>query len=221
VPTFETLLDAVNRGDTATVKVLVEADPAIASARTSSQPSAILAALYRGLDEIVAALVAHIPLDVFEAAALGRTDRVRELVDYDPSLVGQYSHDGWTPLHLAAFFGRCQVAEYLLDKGAKPSLLSKNAMANQPLHAAIAGKTDRRLVELLVERGAGVNERAAMGVTPLHLAASRGDAGLVEFLFQRGADPTAQMDDGTTPDAIAAKRGHEGVAAQLKANQHR
>ncbi len=214
---FETLLEAVNRGDTAMVKALLQAEPAIASGRTNKQEGAILAALYRGLDEIVAALVAHTTLDVFEAAALGRIDRLRELVDYDPSLLGQYSADGWTPVHLAAFFGQREAAAYLLDKGASLTVASKNGMANQPLHAAIAGKTDRLLVELLLDQGADVGYRAGAGVTALHLAASRGDAKLVELLLQRGADPTAQMDDGTTAAGIAEKRGHEFVAAQLKA----
>jgi uncharacterized protein len=215
--TFEALLDAVNRGDTAMVKALLQAQPAIASARTNQQEGAVLAALYRGLDDIVAALLPHTTLDVFEASALGKIDRVRELVGYDPSLLGQFSHDGWTPLHLAGFFGQLETAEYLLDKGADLSVKSQNPTANQPLHSAIAGKTNHRLIELLIERGANVNEPGGMGVTPLHLAASRGDGRLVELLLEKGANITARMDDGSTAAAIAEKRGHAFVAAQLKA----
>jgi hypothetical protein len=88
VATFEMLLNAVNRGDTEMVKALLQAQPTIASARTNKEEGAILAALYRGLDDIVAALLPHTTLDIFEAAALGKTERVRELVGYDPSLVG-------------------------------------------------------------------------------------------------------------------------------------
>jgi ankyrin repeat protein len=155
-------------------------------------------------------------MDVFEAAALGETSRVKELVKKDRESVRRHSSDGWTALHLAAFMGHRQTAEALLEMGAELSAFSKNQMANQPLHAALAGKTDRAVVEMLLQRGADVNARGASGVTPLHLAASRGDGVLCDLLISKGADPAARMDDGTTAEALAGKRGHSAVAEQLR-----
>src|SRR5947208_3398661 len=83
-----------------------------------------------------------VQMDVFEAAALGDTGRVRELVKKSPDLLRQHSTDGWTALHLAAFMGHRQTAEALLDLGADLAAISKNQMANQALHAALAGKMD-------------------------------------------------------------------------------
>ena len=76
-------------------------------------------ALYERRQADVDAILATEPiLDVFEAAALGRADRIAELVAADPNLVTAWSSDGFTALHLAAFLGTTEVAVALLDVGA-------------------------------------------------------------------------------------------------------
>ena len=54
-------------------------------------------------------------LDIFEAAALGDTNRLRSLLRDHPDLVCTYSADGFTALHFASFFsqpgGRGRTAE--------------------------------------------------------------------------------------------------------------
>ena len=65
---------------------------------------------------------------------------MEELLAANRSLVSAVSPDGWTPLHLAAFFGAADAARALLNKGASPSARSTNAMQNLPLHAAAAGR---------------------------------------------------------------------------------
>ena len=70
----------------------------------------------------------------------GDTARIEELLAANRSLVSTLSTDGWTPLHLAAFFGKTDAARLLLNKGAPVNARSTNAMQNMPLHAAAAGK---------------------------------------------------------------------------------
>jgi len=78
--------------------------------------SDVLEALYRGDDEQVERLLAAAPeLDVFEAAAFGRIDRLRELLDEDPTLANAFGDDGFHPLGLASFFGHVDAARLLLD----------------------------------------------------------------------------------------------------------
>jgi ankyrin repeat protein len=212
---YEDLLAAVNAGDAQKTKALLQENSAIPAPAPSAE-SVLLAAIYRGRQDLVELIRPHIQPNIFEAAALGETARVKELAKQNKDAVRGHSADGWTALHLAAFMGHRETAEALLELGSDLSALSKNQMANQPLHAALAGKTDRPLVEMLIERGAKVNARGGSGVTPLHLAASRGDSQLCHLLIAKGADPAAKMDDGVTPSAIAAQRGHAAVAEQLQ-----
>jgi ankyrin repeat protein len=212
----ENLMNAVRANDRQTVQSLLDADPACAAARTGQDEGPILAAAYRGHQDLLDLLLPRAALDLFEAAAVGQIARVRELTAADPALVRQYSFDGWTALHLAAFFAHADIAAHLLDRGADLSARSTNPTANTPLHAALAGKTDRALVELFIARGADVNANAAHEVTPLHLAASRGDAHLTQFLHHHGANPNAKMQDGATPAALAQQRGHHAVSEQLR-----
>src|SRR3954468_7486810 len=153
--------------------------------------------------------------DLLAAVNGGDAKKVMDLLKENAQGARDYSADGWTALHLAAFMGHRQAAEALLEMGADLAALSKNQMANQPLHAALAGKTDHAMVQMLIDRGADVNARGGAGVMPLHLAASRGDGTMCDVLIKKGADPVAKMDDGSTPSDIAAKRGHAAVAQQI------
>lgn len=219
---IETLLDAVREDDGDAVRELVRDAPELLRKEAGDEgqvqgPSPILEALYRGASDALAALLELEPsLGVHEAAALGDVERLREVLDVDPGHLSRFSDDGWTPLHLACFFGRREATRLLLARGAPVEATSRNATANRPLHAALAGGAGRQVVEAVLERGADVAARAGGGYTPLHLAASRGSAGLVELLLGHGADPTAEADDGTTPAAIAAERGHPEVAERLR-----
>jgi uncharacterized protein len=178
--------------------------------------SPILEALYAGDGTRAAELGAQAPeLDVFEAAALGRVDRLRELLDAEPTAVSAWSPDGFMPLHLAAFFGHSEACELLLERGADPSLISRHEFVKvTPLHSAVAreGAADLDTARVLVEHGAPVNAGVEGGHTPLHSAAANGDRGAVELLLANGADAHAERDDGKTAADLARESGHEEVA---------
>lgn len=177
--------------------------------------SPMLQALYEGRrDEVDALLEAGPTLDVFEAAALGRTDRVRELVEGDAGLVHAWSPDGFQALHLAAFFGHADAVELLLEPSADPAILSRHEFVKvTPLHSAVAqeGAEDLRTVEVLLQRGAPVEARAEGGGTPLHSAAFNGNVAVVQALLAHGADPNTAKEDGKTPLDLARDQGHEEV----------
>ena len=54
-------------------------------------------------------------LNIFEACAAGRRERVETLLDRAPVLARGYSPDGYPPLGLAVFFGHEEIAALLLD----------------------------------------------------------------------------------------------------------
>jgi ankyrin repeat protein len=153
------------------------------------QLSALMQALYRGDREAAEALGRERELDVFEAAALGDVERLAELLDDDPALVGSWSPDGFTPLHYAVFFDGPAATRLLLERGSDLEAPAKNeefAPQARPLHsAAAAGRLD--VCEVLLEAGADPNARQHGGFTPLREAEQRDDPELAALLRRFGA----------------------------------
>jgi uncharacterized protein len=189
----EAVLNAVKAGDVEALRALLDADPALASALQDGV-SALLVACYHRQDAARDALLdagAHVgPL---EAAALGRLDGL------DPHARGA---DGFTALHLAAFFGGAGAVEALLAAGADPDADDENPLRVRPLHSAVAAR-DREAVRALLQAGAHPDVRQQGGYTPLHGAAHAGDAELVRLLLAHGADPALTTDDGRDARALA------------------
>ena len=153
--------------------------------------SELLQAVYRGdrtrVDELLAAGPA---LDVFEAAAVGNAERLRELLDEDPRLANAWAEDGFQPLGLASFFGHVEAARLLVERGAEVNSASRNEMKVMPLHSAAAtGDPEARyeISKLLLEHGADPNARQQDDFTPLMAAEQQGDERLRELLAQHGA----------------------------------
>jgi len=89
--------------------------------------SELLAAVYSGDQARVDELLAGDPeLDVFEAAALGHVERLETLLDSEPGLVAAWAEDGFTPLHLAAFFRHPEAARLLVERGALVDVVARN-----------------------------------------------------------------------------------------------
>ena len=154
-------------------------------------------------------LEANPPLDVFDAAAVGRTRGLEELLDGEEELARSWSPDGFTPLHYAAFFGEEDAARILLERGAEVGPVARNATLHvTPLHSAAAGKHPG-VVKLLLEHGADPNAAQDGGFTPLHSAAKNDDRESVEALLEAGADPALASDEGKTAAELAGDETRE------------
>jgi ankyrin repeat protein len=154
--------------------------------------------------------------DILTAAQSGDVDEVAAILSIDNRVTRAVSADGWTPLHLAAHFGHAAVVETLLANNADVHARSQNAMRNQPLHAAAAGRATA-VCRILLDAGADPNATQAGGFTPLHAAAQNGQRELVELLLARGADASATADDGSSPLALAERAGRADVAELIRA----
>ena len=207
----DAVIQAAKEGDLATLSRLLRDDPSLAGARAASGETPLMAALYRGHKACVSVVLeAGAPVDAFAAAALGKTDALEAALAADPAAIGAVAYDGWTPLHLAAFFGHTRLVERLLGAGADVNAVSQNSLRNTPLHAAVAGgHVDSSL--LLIERGANVNAVDAGGHTPFHIAAEGGYVPVVKALLARRADPLIVDAEDRTPLARAAARNHTEV----------
>jgi ankyrin repeat protein len=84
----EDLFEAIDAGDLGKVRSLLAREPSLAAVRDARGLSALTAARYGGHNDILEALLDSGPeLDIFDAAAIGRADRVVELLDGEPELV--------------------------------------------------------------------------------------------------------------------------------------
>ncbi len=210
------LFDAIKAGDGAAVQFLLDSDASLVDAVDENGASAITVAAYNRKSDIADLLRERgARLDVFSASLAGDENRLRELLAEDKSLAAAFSRDGWTALHLAAFFGHTPCAKALVEAGAPVNARSTNAMKNLPIHAAVAGrKVD--LVILLAESGAAVNAQQHGGWTPMHAAAQNGDINIVHVLIGTGAQVHVAADNAQTPLDLAMLKGNQDMVDILE-----
>src|SRR4051794_8569597 len=121
---------------------------------TMEELSPALAALYEGRRDEAERLATQ--PDVLEAAALGRNDELRAQLERDPLAIGDRTPEGFTPMHLAAFFGGAGAIKVLLAAGASADADGDNDRSVRPIHSAAAAR-DNAAVRALLEAGADPN----------------------------------------------------------------
>ena len=155
--------------------------------------SDVLQAIYRGNRDEAERLAEGRDLNVFEASALGRTERLRELLDDDPSLVNAYGEDGFHPVGLASFFGHVDAARLLYERGADANQIARNEhIQTAAIHAAAAAEgkgeeTRYELVKLALEHGADPNLPQGGGFRAIDAARQTGDSRVEQLLLDHGA----------------------------------
>ena len=205
---------AIKKGETAKVEQLIERDSGLLNSRDKSGMSAVTIAAYYGEPEIAKLLAARgAKLDIFEAAMIGDLGAIEKMVTAEEALVRSYSSDGFTPLHLAAFFGHPLVTEFLIKRHADVNAVAKNTMKVAPLHSASA-RNQVTVAAMLIRNGADVNARQQNDFTALHSAAQNGNSELVELLLANGGNVNARTLDGRTALGMTQVEGPESGAKQ-------
>ena len=101
-----------------------------------------------------------------------------------------------TPLLRSCLIGDYSTASFLLENGADPSLRGRN---DTPITKAVLGcsrsleKEYFKIIDLLLNKGASLEEMDREGLKPIHKAAFRAEKGLLNFLFEKGADLDSQV----------------------------
>ena len=212
------LFEAIKGGDRERVSALLAEEPSLANDRGAGDVAPALMALYAQEPEIADLLVAHgAVVDIWLAAARGDVARIEALLAEDAGLARALSPDGWTPLHLAAYFGQSNAMRTLLARGAEVDARSGNEMRDTPLHAA-GPLRQIGAMGLLLEHGAEVNTQQQGGWTALHEAALLGDSVMATLLLSHGAMDLPN-DAGTTALALAEEHGQMGVAELLRRHE--
>ena len=206
---------AIHENDRNKVAQLIAADAALVRARNEAGVSALLQARYEFRMEIVELLRnAAGELDIFEAATLGDAERLRILLANDPGLARAFSNDGFTALHLAAFFGQPASVEVLLQHAPDVDAVSRNPMKVAVINAAAASR-NTEVVKLVLRAGANPDAQQTSGYTALHSAATTNNVDMVYALLKAGADPAIRTDAGQTAAEMALEKGNTEVAAIL------
>ena len=124
------------------------------------------------------------------------------------------------PIHDAAFFGKLDTIQTLLDDGA--DIDERDSFDRTALHRA-AGKASPEVAEFLISKGADLEAKDKLGWTPLVVSASGGHTATMAALLRHGADADSRDDAGKTPLFQAAFAGHFGVVkilVEAGANMH-
>ena len=207
---------AIRAGDAATARTMLEAEPALATAKNEQGQSPVLAAVYGGRADVRDLLIAHgAHLEFYEAVAAGQLESVEHFVEKDPDLARSFSPDGFPVIALAAAFGHFLIVRYLFEKGGDVTAVATNGTGYNALTGAVTGRHQQIAIWLL-ENGADANYRYGPGYSPLLAAAANGHLEIVKDLLVHGADIHAKSNDGKTALAIAEERKHPEVAAFLR-----
>ncbi len=205
---------AIAAADKDRVGRLVAEDSNAAHARNQAGVSALMQARYMNQMEMVELLRAAVgELDVFEAAALGDLKQLRALLIVDPALVNHRSADGFTPLHLACFFGQLEAVPVLLKRGAD---VNANSPANIAVIHSAAASRNAEILKQVLQAGADPNVKQQRGYTALHEAAMHNSLERAQALLDAGADRSIRNDDGLTALEMAEREGNKQVAELLR-----
>src|SRR5688572_27000334 len=120
------IFDVIRAGNADRLREILSSDRLQAAVRNERGHSAVLIAQYHRKKDLVEMLLAVDPeLGLFDAACVGRVERAEALLNQDPSRLGSYSSDGFTALHLAAYFGHPRLVERLVARGADVNAVAR------------------------------------------------------------------------------------------------
>lgn len=122
------------------------------------------------------------------------------------------NEQGWTPLMVALFEGREDVALFLIKKGANVNFADRSGY--RPIHWA-AFKAYTTVIDEIVSRGGDTNAETDYGWTALLQAASLGHVATVESLLRHGAMPNSRDKEGAAALHKAASNNHATVSRAL------
>ena len=220
------LADAVQRGETPTVRSLLAQDADV-NATQGDGATALHWAAYRNDPETTAALIRAgadvqaandfgvTPLAL--AARNGNAEVIAQLLaaGVDPNDPRQAVNAGETPLMLAARAGQVDAVQVLADTGADVN--ARETWNGQTALMWAGAEAHVPVVETLIALGADIRARSNSGATPLLFAVRKGSIGAVRALLAAGADVNESRPDGATPLLVAVVNGHENLVDLLLA----
>jgi ankyrin repeat protein len=217
------VFDAVGKGDTETVKRLLDTGvyEDVIDARDSMSMTALMRAASYGHSEI-----AHLLLEA--GAAVNATDKLKwtalmvaaegghiefvKLLLDEGIDVNAVSNDGRTALMIALMYGSFDFAQLLLEARADVNAQDKDR------RTALMFASEKRhpgIVKSLIEAGAYVNAQSNNGYTVLMSALWLGNEEVIRLLLEAGANVNASDDDGNTALIKVSGNGYRRICKLL------
>lgn len=216
--------------DPAKVRLLLENGADVKARADSGFTALMVAARYRGNSEAVRLLlkqgarvntakkdkVVNNASPLAFASFSGDVDTARDLLNAGAAVERRMLVLGMlplTPLLAATMRGDNEMAAYLIERKADPNA----GDLGTPLGRAVVNN-QLETVKLLLAKGAKVNLADALGLTPLHYAASvpYDEPAIVEALLAAGANRQATDKQGRTALELAQAYQHAAVARRLE-----
>ena len=169
-----TVFELIDGGDAAALRELLGRDPTAAAAHDEQGLSAIMRAAYRGGDVFAAVREAEPPLGPFDRVVVGAGDGLPGPNDWTP--------DGFTGLHIAAFVDNAAAARALLEAGADPDAVATASFARVTPLGTCAFANAVGVARILLEHGADPSIAEDDRATPLAVARANGFDELAELL---------------------------------------
>ncbi len=183
--TVDELVKAAH-GNLPKVRELAEQHPSIICGDASWKETPMEAAAHTANKAIVGFLLSRgVPLDVFAAIVLEKTDQVSEFLRRDPLLARAAGAHGIPILFYAAAVGNTQIGELLLANGAD---VNAGADGITALHGT-AQFGNPEFAEWLLAHGADVSAKDYTGKTPLAVAMERGQDAVATVLRRHAGAP--------------------------------
>lgn len=188
-PVYQTIDEAIAKGDLADVRLHIAADPKRLGqgGRPNSRPP---------LEQAVIRNKTEIALYLLETGA-------------DPNTVNASQR---TPLHLAVDRNNPVVAAALLKAGAKPNQRDNDGWT--PLHHA-AAKNQLETARAILAGGADPMTLSELGGTPLHEAAASGGAEIIRLFLDHKVDPAVVSKQGVTALDLAKQYENQPAVNEL------
>lgn len=166
-----------------------------------------------------------VPGPLYEAVLKGDSGKVQQVLQNEPMSVYEKNVVEHTPLMLSGAIERPDIAQLLLEAGARTDGATSNngygvihwALHHPPRDQRLVAETVRQLVGY----GADPNAKGFNGVTPLMLAAWFGAVEATIFLLETGADRHAKDESGKTAKDMALQRQHAEIARLIENSQRR
>jgi ankyrin repeat protein len=138
-------------------------------------------------------------VDICTAASIGDLERVRELLDQDPSLANRVSEYGTyyigsgAPLKNAAARGHIEIVKLLLQHGADPNLPEEGIAPHGHALYSAAANQHYEIAKLLLEHGANPNAAVESSADCLSRAIMNADQQMIDLLASYGAARSVEI----------------------------